>query len=533
MREKSGLPSLTTVALFLALVAPVFWFVYSNQDSPLFGYPHDDGLYYASAKSLHDGKGYRIASLPGEPFQTKYPPGLPAYLSLAWALNPEFPSNLIQASWLQFLWMPALLALSLWHWLDWGFTGWRRWVLATILATNAYILYFTATLMSELPFTVLVLLSLMFVRKAEKQPSSAVNWIAAAGLAAGLAFLMRTAGVVLLLGVPAILWWRGQKKIAAVYAATMLPAVGGWFVWTRLHQAPGTDPITLYYTNYVGYHFSVFHLNEAHLFLWRNFDGLLAAVGGLIFPAILPGQVAHITVQVVGVAAIAGIVRMARKQIALHYAIFGVLASLMIIVWSFPPNERFVLPVAPLIWAGFLTEVLHLAGGIRNKLKDKDTGQRIAAALIGLVGLGLILYAAKLQWQVRFEMFPSLAADERQRLNRDREAYNWIRASIPGESSLQSGYDTVLYLHTGHKAASLIPPVNFFYREDEDGRIEYLSHAATLSKKAGLEYILLSPSDYRNDMETSRKQELIGRIAKSPDLELLKVFPSGALFRIK
>ena len=55
----------------------------ANSDLPSFGDLHDDSLYYVSAKSLADGGGYRIESLPGEPAQTKYPPLYPLLLSLA------------------------------------------------------------------------------------------------------------------------------------------------------------------------------------------------------------------------------------------------------------------------------------------------------------------------------------------------------------------------------------------------------------------------------------------------------------------
>ncbi len=48
---------------------------------PHLGFYHDDSIYWVSARSLATGDGYRIESLPGEPYQTKYPPLYPALLA--------------------------------------------------------------------------------------------------------------------------------------------------------------------------------------------------------------------------------------------------------------------------------------------------------------------------------------------------------------------------------------------------------------------------------------------------------------------
>jgi hypothetical protein len=60
-----------------------------------FGMYHDDSIYLVSAKSLADGLGYKIISLPGDPVQSKYPIGFPLYLAAFWKLFPQFPQNLL------------------------------------------------------------------------------------------------------------------------------------------------------------------------------------------------------------------------------------------------------------------------------------------------------------------------------------------------------------------------------------------------------------------------------------------------------
>src|SRR5258708_12890219 len=77
-----------------------------------FGHLHDDSIYFVCAKSLAGGSGYRILSLPDQPFQTKYPPLWPALLAFIWKVNPQFPENLKWALGAAWLLLPVYLAIA-------------------------------------------------------------------------------------------------------------------------------------------------------------------------------------------------------------------------------------------------------------------------------------------------------------------------------------------------------------------------------------------------------------------------------------
>src|SRR5579871_2048432 len=93
----------------LLLCLPSFLFVWHNRDTPHFGILQDDGLYFIGGKALAQGDGYRILSLPGEPYQTKYPPLYPLLLSIAWRVNPAYPANLPLALLLSWLALPFVV----------------------------------------------------------------------------------------------------------------------------------------------------------------------------------------------------------------------------------------------------------------------------------------------------------------------------------------------------------------------------------------------------------------------------------------
>ena len=172
-----------TLALILLLI-PSAAFLWRNSDMPQFGDIHDDSLYYVSAKSLAVGD-YRIESLPGRPFQTKYPPLYPLLLSIAWRMNSNFPANLPIAGWISWLALPLMLALLAALYPRMGIEGWRSWLLLIMLAANSYVILFSSRLLSELWFTALLAGVLLLVEKAAKTETP-IPWAAAAGLLAGL-----------------------------------------------------------------------------------------------------------------------------------------------------------------------------------------------------------------------------------------------------------------------------------------------------------------------------------------------------------
>ena len=113
---------------------------------------HDDGVYFVSAKSLAESDAYLIGSLPNRPAQTKYPPLWPAVLSIAWRLEPNYPQNL------------SIAMLLCWIWLPLTFFAYRRWLqlaesppgvvllLAAAWALNPYVVLFSTSMLSEMPF---------------------------------------------------------------------------------------------------------------------------------------------------------------------------------------------------------------------------------------------------------------------------------------------------------------------------------------------------------------------------------------------
>src|SRR5580693_2679536 len=149
------LRKLTALGVFVLAVAPAAYLAWTLRAMPHLGFYHDDSIYWVSAKSLAEGHEYRIESLPGQPYQTKYPPLYPAMLAGIWKINPSFPANLPLAMLFAWLMLPPFLAI-LWILLrDYGFSTLERSVLVVLAALSPVTVVFSFSLMPELPFTAL------------------------------------------------------------------------------------------------------------------------------------------------------------------------------------------------------------------------------------------------------------------------------------------------------------------------------------------------------------------------------------------
>ncbi len=521
------------VALFLLLLIPSAYFAWRQADMPQFGrWIHDDSIYFVSAKSMADGHGYRIFSYPGAPFQTKYPPLHPLLLAGVWKLNPNFPANLPLGTFVSWLSVPLLLFLCLRLFRVYGFSETHAWAMTALLAVNPYLAIFGSSMLSELPFTCLLVLCLLVCHRASEDGAE-WWWAALAGAIGGLSFLTRTTGMMLLVSGVACFLWRKQRRQALWFAAAMLPFVAGWTVWTRLHMVHGADPVTLYYTTYLDYHLYLVKLADIPMLVWKNLDQWLLGVGALIVPEASDARLVKIATQTLGVAMLAGVVRLARNGRALDYAVFAVPFSAMLIAWHYPPTERLIAPIYPLVLAGFWIEMAHLARMLAASLRHREKSQRVAAAIMMLVVGGLLAGGAWTQYQVGWRILPHEMDERRKERAADEAAFAWMREHLPPKAQLLAYNDPMAFLYTGHRASSLTVPSTYWYR-DEPGAIESAyAKLADFARARRLDYVYFTDYDFRRDMGEADRKRVIEIIRSNPDLEVVQRFPAGTLYRVR
>jgi MFS family permease len=489
------------LALVLALAIPSAVYLWHYSDLPQFCDFHDDCIYYVSAKSLASGHGYRIESLPGQPAQTKHTPLYPLLLSVAWRIDPDFPDNLSLAAWISWLALPATLMLLAWYTARTGMDGLRGWLLLGLFAVNPYVIWFSSQLLSELMFMALLFAAMLLLDKdGEASPPVAV----VAGAIAGLAYLARSAGIALLPAAFLYLWMRGQRRQAFLFAAAMAPFTGGWMLWAGLHMTGTDDPALIYYLDYAAYERLNVSVRDLHLYLWKNADGLLFGLGSLVLPRIMNSLFMKILAEVIAVAMISGIWRLVKRGRARLYATFAAANSALLLIWHFPPDERFVLPLFPLALAGLITELGHFAALLRASLRHRDVGQRmVAAGMAG--GVAVVLGGALLlQAYIATVLQPEQAREARARRADERAAYAWVRSRIPGNTRFLAYADPRFYLYTGNPVIRQSLPPKLWYHEDHAGTVELWGNLAPFAREHGLKYYFFQPEDLTAATEAER-----------------------------
>ena len=471
---------------------------------PQFGWTHDDGVYFTCGKALASGEGYRIASLPDQPWQTKYPPLYPLLLSAVWRISPQFPDNLQLASLMSWLFLPATMMLVYWLYGHFGFSRVAIWTMLAFLALNPYVHFFSISLLSEFPFLLLLLAVFLL---APRRP-------VLGGLLAGLAYLTRTAGVPLLIVIPGLLLWRRQTGDALKFALAMLPFVAGWMGWSAAHRSVVDDPYLMYYLDYVWYERYVINAGNILTVVWKNFDSVLTGIGTFIVPTVdNPAEKALAWTLAVG--AIIGVYKLVRARVeVLPYAIYAVCLALMLIFWHYPSNPRFLFPIFPLLLAGLAYQVQLTFMAIRKVYLDGT--QRGAAIVVSTMLAGV---AAVVVWSnVNFLLSAEPGFYRNQRAARD-ETVSCLRAGLPEGAKVLTNKDALVYLITNRWAMRMNIPPQYWYEDRMKDAVQEIARVEPYARSHGLTHLFYS-TRVEGDLSSDQQAKLIRELESSVGIKV-------------
>jgi hypothetical protein len=319
--------------------------------------------------------------------------------------------------------------------------------------------------------------------------------------------------VPLLFTTPLLFALRKQFHKAALFAAAMLPAILGWQWWVARHLIHSGDLVTLYYTDYLGFRTYNVSLRDLPLLIWYNLDGFLMGTGKLLIFDLPYGSI-HLE-RLVAIAAIVGSVRLAVRRRELHYPLAALAMSAILLIWHYPPDQRFVFPLLPLLLMGLTTEVYNVCGALRLTWAKPSFADRFAAAGIGG------LFAAGAAFAVFCIVFgltrfiPDLFASYRADFTARRQAYVWIDRNVPRDANLYAYQDPVLFLYTGHPACRIPIPPKFLYHGDDAGIDKLMGSLADFARDHRLTYLLLTPDDYHRDLNAKGTHGLTEAIQSS------------------
>lgn len=514
--------------LCLLILSPSAYVAWRARDMPQFGRIHDDSIYFVSAKSIAEGHGYRILSLPGEPYQTKYPPLFPLLLTLVWKVQPEFPHNLPIAALVCWLMLPPFLAACWLFYKSLGLPEWQSLSLICLLGLNFWVGVFSINVMPELMFVTLLVSSVILADKATENGNF---WEAfAAAVLASAAYLTRSAALPLLLSVPLVMLLRKRIRCAIVFFCSMVVAVAGWNLWVYSHRIAVTDENDLFYLSYLGYFAKTVPLGEVPHLVLQNARTLAFSVAELLDMHGSASTIGTVIQVSITVASLVGLFWMARRFKLSHYYAFAVCYVPVLLLWS--SRTRFVLPLIPLLLGGlflFIQESIKLAGILLKRDSVLSIGASLAVSTVISISVGWLLVSyCSTPWMILPDG-PQWRAQKVLRL----PSYGYIKQNIPASSAFLAHEDPLFYLYTGRHARSLHSPTNLLERSGFQAIAMRYSSLAEFGREHGLEYLFFTPNDFYRDTREEELRSIVRRVVQTgADFELLREDGGGAIYRI-
>lgn len=511
IRPRAGLCWMGLVVLLLVFLG----YVRSLHPAGMFGYFHDDTLYFSSARAIATGQGYIIPSLPGTPRQTKYPIAYSWLLSLVWKLFPNYPVNVMPAIWLTALFGCWLLAAAFQFLRKMvGIGDWAALAIVGIIAYSPHFIFPNISILSDVPFTALALTAILLADSA-LSPGGPPWKAVLTGCLAGLSVNTRTLGVAVVIGLFLFALMRRESRRGLIFLLAAAPFVA-WAAWPALagvHNHLGTnssssiDPAwnqtRLYYTSYLA-NWTDSVLNAHVFFEMIKSTGLMllvAPVQYLLAPLYQPwspgGMAIYCSLLLIQ---IAGMVRIVRTQgWKPVYPVF-IVYSAILLLWPYPQMYRFLLLFVPLFFAAYYVELKWLVGAITENLKSnlppskKIPAIGLSAALLatGMIAVRNNTHTARVELHDRIDRRSSILAEKLQ-------AYEWIRQHTDANTKIVAFEDVMLYLYTGRQA---MRPISFLPSccvSDESSILQTdLSRILDVPKHIHAAYWLMS-DDYFDD----------------------------------
>jgi hypothetical protein len=487
------------VLILLAGLLPSAWLLYELRDTPQLGVAGDDIMYLGAAQSLaHDGT-YRESALPGDPWQTKYPPGYPLMLAAILKWNPAALNFWIIAhSW---LWLAVASVTLAWALRQTGLTAVQASMAATLWTANPSGANAAILALADAPYCALLFLALGLALRLEKT----ATWNATlAGLVMGVACLIRSAGIVAICGLVAWLLWRRSLKTAFWFgaAASILPAI--WMLWSHAHLPPGHGPVAEFYFSYVGRWIQTVRQAGPGPTLVTNLRFGMKSLAEWLVPfegGLLRQTLGYIFLLAFGCVALVEWNGGAVTAVALATAVFQ-------LFWNWPPNGRFFLPVAP----AFL-------GACVAMLSSRPATLRI---LTLVVVAGADIYAS--------EGLARLYGSQRDAGS--ATVYDFIRTELPKDAVILG--DERVWLFTGRRVVGMPMPSEHRYLNLLDSQMEFFMSYKDVARQFGAGYVLVGPWDGLHwDVPFDRAGHLAAAIRSDPGLERIFSQNGIELFRIR
>ncbi len=428
----------------------------------------DNAVYLILAGSLARGTGYRSVYLPEQPEHTQYPPGFPATLAvlekISGRMNIFLDKVLVVVSGVLAMFIVYRLC-GLWFAMTaaaagagknsraWSSDGNRLlqpgWLAMALIVSIPMLIKYNHYILTEIPFLSVSMAAVYFLLRAEDM--GGVNYWA--GFACAIAgFLLRTAGIALVLGVILLLAFRKQYWYLAVFVVVFLAVFVPWEI-RAIRAGTGQS----YFEQFFAKNPYIPDFGRAGV---KDFVVRIGENAVKYFAAVIPQQLCAVLQPgwfSVGVGVVlSGLMVLGFAVVVRVWTIvetYFVFAFAVLFGWpSLWAGERFFLPVAPLA-------VMYIVAGLcwlEHRLRRKYLAAAVVGVLVVVNMVALALAARKsVGDNIRYlagDRYAGYSLDWR----RYFECIEWIRDNVPEDRVILARKPEFVYLLSGCR--SFCPP---------------------------------------------------------------------------
>jgi hypothetical protein len=460
---------------------------------------HDDGIYAVLAKSISEGAGYQITSLPTVVNQTKYPFLYPYVLSWVWKFQPTFPENvwLLKAVNVGFLVAIFIVSYVFWCRRIEGRES-EGLLFAVLVSINSAVFSFVDFTVSDI-FLLLLSLCVLSICHHPEQPRSGLAGIAPLAAVIGFACLTRAAAFPLGIAGAIHLYQTKRYRDFALYLLLLMLFVLPWGIWMTTHSQQIESPLLRYYASYSSE-------PPAFLTVWFDPRGALEVVmGNLIYTfssldlilqtRMIPGLILFALVLMT-----TGMLVFFTTQ-TVFFRSYVLLYLALVLSWPFHP-ARYLIPLIPVLYF-FLFRGVHAVEFYTPQIvASKPLKVFVRHITHGAIAVIVVLH---LGWFFNY-LFISDAYTSRiwygARLplswNGFSETFDWIRKNTDESATLATVYDPMYYLYTGRKAIrpGLHNPQTYFYPYGYAvANIGSVNDIKSELRRLGVRFLVIDPLD--------------------------------------
>ncbi len=413
-------PRELTIAVLAALLCGLFYSL-TLRDGHTWG--DDFAQYIVHARNMVQGRPY--AMFPWiRTLDLSYPPGFPLLLTVPFSLLGVDISamKLLNVC----LFTAALVALFLFARKNLRF----RYALALLLIIgfNPFFWEFKDNILSDIPFLLFVMLSLLSLNLMVSQPSNRlqIGDVAIASASVLAAFSMRNAGIVLL-AVPILTDLAHFKKVSKNSIAFTGICAAGIYAITR---------IFMHGHGYFAFTGDI--LSQSRL--WLDHARNYVSDCSMIWDNTKSRVAYYVLATLMGLFTLVGMTGRFRQQ---RFGVgegFVLLYVPLIICWPFYQGIRFCIPIIPLLVMYILSAVSKIENGIDKRVRGASWRHMPLVALLIIIGTTYALkYSNKSLWRISDNSYSQESL----------EMADWIKVNVPENGRIAFRKPRALALLTG------------------------------------------------------------------------------------